>query len=114
MLQAPSKPKSPTGEMAAYYLQMQPHLFKEAVESAFQRIKEAREADDAAAAAAEQAEGTSAAAGAAADSADLVLYRRMAEVKRLEQVLAIEDLMYICILEKFQVGADWVLVGARC
>ena len=43
--QAPSKPKSPTGEMAAYYLQMQPHLFQEAVKTAFARIKEQREAD---------------------------------------------------------------------
>lgn len=34
--QAPSKPKSPAGEMAAYYLQMQPHLFREAVATAFQ------------------------------------------------------------------------------
>lgn len=35
--------------MAAYYLQMQPHLFQDAVRTAFQRIKEAREADQAAA-----------------------------------------------------------------
>lgn len=37
--QAPSKPKSPVGEMAAYYLTMQPHLFREAVDQAFGRIK---------------------------------------------------------------------------
>lgn len=63
----------------------------------------------------EQAEAAAAAAAAGEGErgdADLVLYRRMAEVKRMEQMLAIEDLMYICILEKFQVGAapgGWVL-----
>jgi hypothetical protein len=161
--------------MAAYYLQMQPHLFQEAVRTAFQRIKEAREEDAAAARekedAAKQVGGprgrvarrgmlwaewggqkggrvaapvhqscrvfpspplqrtsppqplpatppppthtlpTSISRVQAAEAgqggtagADLVLYRRMAEVKRLEQLVAIEDLMYICILEKFQVG----------
>ena len=44
-VQAPSKPKSPTGEMAAYYLQMQPHLFREAVAGAFSAIRDARDAD---------------------------------------------------------------------
>ena len=37
--------------MAAYYLQMQPHLFREAVSTAFERIKEQRQADAAAASA---------------------------------------------------------------
>jgi len=36
-------------------------------------------------------------------------------VKRLERMLAIEDLMYICILEKFQVrqgsGLHWPWIG---
>ncbi|KAL4420096.1 hypothetical protein ABPG77_000577 [Micractinium sp. CCAP 211/92] len=105
---APSKPKSPTGEMAAYYLQMQPHLFREAVATAFQRIADARAEE--ARAEKEQAEAAAAAAAAGEGErgdADLVLYRRMAEVKRMEQMLAIEDLMYICILEKFQeIGVD--------
>ncbi|KAL4444366.1 hypothetical protein ABPG75_012103 [Micractinium tetrahymenae] len=105
---APSKPKSPTGEMAAYYLQMQPHLFREAVATAFQRIADARAEE----ARAEQEQADAAAAAAAAGDkaggdAEVVLYRRMAEVKRMEQMLAIEDLMYICILEKFQeIGVD--------
>lgn len=82
--------------MAAYYLQMQPHLFAEAVDSAFQKIKEAREADAAAEAAKQQ--------GGSGSGADLVLYQRMAEVRRAEQRHAIEDLMYVCILECFQVS----------
>ena len=36
----PSKPKSPMGEMAAYYLAMQPHLFQEAVQRAFAQLRE--------------------------------------------------------------------------
>lgn len=31
----------------------------------------------------------------------------------MEQMLAIEDLMYICILEKFQVGAGALLVAGK-
>lgn len=97
-MQAPSKPNSAVGEMAAYYLQMQPHLFRAAVESELEKIKESREA----AAEASSAEGTS-----TSEPMDLVLSKRMAEVKRMEETLAIEDLMYVCILEKFQVlGVD--------
>lgn len=94
--------------MAAYYLQMQPHLFREAVATAFQRIADARAEE--ARLDKEQADAAAAAAAAGnkeAGDSELVLYRRMAEVKRMEQMLAIEDLMYICILEKFQeIGVD--------
>lgn len=50
---APSSPHLPLISCApaclpARCLQMQPHLFREAVETAFQRIKEAREEDEAA------------------------------------------------------------------
>ena len=76
--------------MAAYYLQMQPHLFRVAVESEFEKIKEQRHA------------GSDPLPPPSADSVDLVLSKRMAEVRRMEEEAAIEDLMYICILEKFQ------------
>ena len=79
--------------MAAYYLQMQPHLFRSAVESEFEKMKESREA-----ASGNEDEDKS----LIADPSQLVLYRRMEEVKRAEEARAIEDLMYICILEKFQ------------
>jgi hypothetical protein len=75
--------------MAAYYLQMQPHLFKAAVESEFEKMKEKRNAEK---------EGDT----EQSTGLDLVLSRRMEEVKRAEEALAIEDLMYVCILEKFQ------------
>ena len=91
---------------AAYYLQMQPHLFRDAVQAAFAKIKEARRAEAAGADAQQQQQKSpdAAGSGSGSDASDLVLYRRMAEVKRLEQMAAIEDLMYVCILEKFQVG----------
>lgn len=77
--------------MAAYYLQMQPHLFRAAVESEFAKLKEKREA---------ASEASSSESGA--ETMDLVLSRRMEEVRRAEEALAIEELMYICILERFQ------------
>lgn len=54
-----------------------------------------------------QAKEAAAAAGDAPGvgaGAELTLYRRMAEVKAMERLVAIEDLMYVCILEKFKVG----------
>lgn len=73
---------------------MQPHLFQAAVDTEFQKIKDARDA-------AEEADANP--PSASPDSMDLVLSKRMAEVRRAEETLAIEDLMYVCILEKFQV-----------
>lgn len=95
---APSQPKTPVGQMAAYYLQMQPHLFQEAVDNELRKLKEARDADTAAAAPGQGEEENQ----SASSSMDIVLNRRMAEVRRAEQMVAVEDLMYICILEKFQ------------
>jgi gas vesicle protein len=88
--------------MAAYYLEMQPHLFRAAVESEFQRIKETREA-----AAEATASSSSDSESSSSEPLDLVLSKRMAEVRRMEEAVAIEDLMYVCILEKFQtLGVD--------
>ena len=74
--------------MAVYYLSKEPHLFEETVDSAFQKLKEQREA--------------SASASPDAASMDLVLSKRIQEVKDAEVALAIEDLMYVCILDKFR------------
>lgn len=81
------------GEMAAYYLEMQPHLLQATVENALEQIKEQKEARDD--------------ASASSESVDLVLSRRIEEVKNAEAAMAIEDLMYICILDKFrQIGVN--------
>lgn len=54
----PAKPKSPVGEMLAYYFKEAPHLLRPAIEDQFQRLSDAR---------ADQPSEPS--------SADLVLYR---------------------------------------
>ena len=78
------------GEMAAYYLEMQPHLFQTTVENALEQIKEQKEST-----------------AAPSESVDLVLSRRIEEVRNAEAAMAIEDLMYICILDKFrQIGVN--------
>ena len=56
--------------MVNYYLRMEPHLFKEAVNTQFERIREEREAT---AAAAKEREKN--APPASSDKSDLVLYR---------------------------------------
>jgi hypothetical protein len=65
-IQAPSKPTSPVGQLAAYYLQMQPHLFEDAVQTELEKLERQRGAErlqD------EQQEGD------ALSSTDMVLYR---------------------------------------
>ena len=64
------KPRTSHGEMVNYYLKMEPHLFKEAVQGQFERIREEREA---AGAAAKEKEAQMQAA--ASDKSELVLYR---------------------------------------
>jgi len=99
---APSAPRSPVGELAAYYLQMQPHLFEDAVDSQFKILQEAKEAQQQ-----QQEQQNGGGAVAALSSMDLTLNKRMAEVRRVEQMIAVEDLLYICILERFQrIGVD--------
>jgi len=56
--------------MVNYYLEMEPHLFKEAVNTQFERIKEERE--EAAAAAKERQKN---APPASSDKSEMVLYR---------------------------------------
>lgn len=68
--QAPRKPRTSLGEMVNYYLKMEPHLFKEAVNTQFERIREEREAT---AAAAKEREKN--APPASSDKSELVLYR---------------------------------------
>jgi hypothetical protein len=79
---------------------MQPHLFEDAVDSQFKKLQEAREAQ-------QQQQQDGGGTNAALSSMDLTLNKRMAEVRRVEQMIAIEDLLYICILERFQrIGVD--------
>ncbi len=62
------EPRTSHGQMVSYYLKMEPHLFRAAVEDQFARIRAERDA--AAAAAQEQAQ------EAQPEKSELVLYRR--------------------------------------
>lgn len=62
------EPRTSHGQMVSYYLKMEPHLFRAAVEDQFARIRAERDA--AAAAAKEQAQ------EAQPEKSELVLYRR--------------------------------------
>ena len=64
------EPRTSHGQMVSYYLKMEPHLFRAAVEDQFARIRAERDA--AAAAAKEQAQ------DAQSERSELVLYRRAA------------------------------------
>lgn len=70
--QAPAKPRTPLGEMMSYYLSMEPHLFREALDSQFARLKEEKEARERQM---EEREKLGGPAANQADNADLVLYR---------------------------------------
>ncbi|KAK9820618.1 hypothetical protein WJX72_012335 [[Myrmecia] bisecta] len=94
---APAKPKSPVGEMLAYYAKQEPHLFRAAIEEQLLRIRDQREEEKKAAPEAPKS----------TDKSELVLYRRMQDLKRNEQRATVEDLMYASVLEKFlEVGVD--------
>ncbi len=81
--------------MAVYYLSKEPHLFEETVDGAFRKLKEQREAAAAAASSSDT------------ESVDLVLSKRIQEVKDKETALVVEDLMYFCILDRFrQIGVS--------
>ncbi|GFR44870.1 hypothetical protein Agub_g6213 [Astrephomene gubernaculifera] len=83
--------------MLQYYLRMEPHLFKEAVDSQLAKLRDERQAK-------REKEQQLA---ANPDSTQLALYRRMEEVREGEVRATLEDLMYVSILEKFlMLGVD--------
>lgn len=80
--------------MLQYYLKMEPHLFKTAVETQLAKLRDERDAQ-------RQKEEQLQAGAEGADSTELALYRRMEEVRSRELRSTLEDLMYVSILEKF-------------
>ncbi|GAX74028.1 hypothetical protein CEUSTIGMA_g1478.t1 [Chlamydomonas eustigma] len=91
---APAKPKTAYGEMLAYYLRMEPQLFKAAVEDQLQRLKQEKEEKEK-----QKLQLTD--SSKRQDSAEIILSRRMDEVRAAEVAETLEDLMYVSILEKF-------------
>ena len=89
--------------MVNYYLKMEPHLFREAVNNQYERIKEEREAT--AAAAKERQDSTPA---ASSDKSELVLYRCPMPVLRETLTLChrlVHDSKLICLCRKFTVSS---------
>ena len=72
LVQAPVKPKSPVGEMLAYYFKAQPHLFKDAIKQQLVRLRDERDERETQQAAADAEKQDSA---APTSSMDITLYR---------------------------------------
>ncbi|EFJ50713.1 hypothetical protein VOLCADRAFT_88515 [Volvox carteri f. nagariensis] len=77
--------------MLQYYLRMEPHLFKTAVDTQLTKLREEKLRRQ------EKEEQLL----ASSDGTELALYRRMEEVREVEVRATLEDLMYVSILEKF-------------
>ena len=82
---------------------MEPHLFRAAVDAELSRISAEREARAEALLRPPEAPQPAPATPAAGDDApsSLVLYQRMEQVRRGEQALSVQDLMYASVLERF-------------
>lgn len=95
-LKAPSVPESPRGQQLAYILRTAPEMFESAVDAQLdalgdeiEREVEPEEASD------------------EAKKDQLVLFKRIADVRALERRNGVEDIMYTSIIQKFLgVGVD--------
>lgn len=93
---APFQPESPTGQFLTQLLQSHPHLVSAAVEQELERLAEGRETEDSQ----EQPNPS---------GTELVLYRRIAELKTQERRKALEEIIYTLIVQKFvEAGIDMV------
>ena len=101
--QAPVTPQTAIGQQLSYLLRMEPHLFRAAVDAELSRISAEREARAEALLRPPEAPQPPPATPAAGDDApsSLVLYQRMEQVRRGEQALSVQDLMYASVLERF-------------
>mmetsp|Transcript_7986 Transcript_7986/g.26414 ORF Transcript_7986/g.26414 Transcript_7986/m.26414 type:complete len:452 (+) Transcript_7986:83-1438(+) len=92
-LKAPSTPESPRGQQLAYILRTQPDMFDVAVDSQLDALGEEIEREG-------PIEGQ-------AKDQQLVLFKRIADVRALERRHGLEDIIYTSIIQKFlNVGVD--------
>ncbi|GJP75966.1 hypothetical protein CLOP_g6364 [Closterium sp. NIES-67] len=87
---APLTPESPPGILLEQLILSHPHLVPAAAEQQLEQLAADAEASDAAKE-----------AGGKKSSSDLVLYKRMAEVRSNERMRAIKEVMYALIVQKF-------------
>ncbi|KAJ8771944.1 hypothetical protein K2173_027121 [Erythroxylum novogranatense] len=85
---APLQLESPVGQFLSQILSSHPHLVPAAVEQQLEQLQSDRDAD-------QHKEDPSASA------TDLVLYRRIAEVKANERTKALEEILYALVVQKF-------------
>ncbi|CAI5518542.1 unnamed protein product [Closterium sp. Naga37s-1] len=87
---APLSPESPSGILLEQLILSHPHLVPAAAEQQLEQLAAEAEATDA-----------PKESGAKKSSSDLVLYKRMAEVRNSERMRAIKEVMYALIVQKF-------------
>ncbi|KAI5072286.1 hypothetical protein GOP47_0012392 [Adiantum capillus-veneris] len=85
---APFQPESPTGQYLAQLLQSHPHLVPAAVEQELEKLAENRTLQDSS-------------TEPSSKGSELVLYRRIAELKEQERQRALEEIIYTLIVQKF-------------
>ncbi|AEE32295.1 alanine-tRNA ligase, putative (DUF760) [Arabidopsis thaliana] len=86
---APLQLKSPVGQFLSQILVSHPHLVPAAVEQQLEQLQIDRDAE-------EQSKDASSVLGT-----DIVLYRRIAEVKEKERRRALEEILYALVVQKF-------------
>ncbi|KAL1208961.1 UV-B-induced protein [Cardamine amara subsp. amara] len=87
---APLQLKSPVGQFLSEILVSHPHLVPAAVEQQLEQLQIDREAEEQNKDASSSVPGT-----------DIVLYRRIAEVKEKERRRALEEILYALVVQKF-------------
>ena len=109
---APMDPGSPQGQLLAHVLDNEPQLFDAAVEATLDRLCD--EIDDAESASNgvidvtnDDGDGNAADRAAPKKGGELVLFRRIQEMRAMERRSGVQDVMYAQILQKFMtIGVD--------
>ncbi|KAJ0229411.1 hypothetical protein HA466_0316720 [Hirschfeldia incana] len=91
---APLQLKSPVGQFLSQILVSHPHLVPAAVEQQLEQLQIDREAE-------EQIKYSSSSSSSLPERTDIVLYRRIAEVKEKERRRALEEILYALVVQKF-------------
>ncbi|GJM96409.1 hypothetical protein PR202_ga13240 [Eleusine coracana subsp. coracana] len=99
---APLRMESPAGQFLSQILYTHPHLLPAAAEQQLEQLQTDREAEKEKEAGGDKA---------APSGGDLVLYRRIAEVKEKERRRTMEEILYALVVQKF-VEADVSLIPA--
>ncbi|XP_018492292.1 UV-B-induced protein At3g17800, chloroplastic isoform X1 [Raphanus sativus] len=91
---APLQLKSPVGQFLSQILVSHPHLVPAAVEQQLEQLQIDREAE-------QQINNKDSSSSPLPPATDIVLYRRIAEVKEKERRRALEEILYALVVQKF-------------